>query len=144
MSFKKLITTATASVIALFIIACGDSESGAPVNTNPSEAVIDPGSSSSVIDTATTDTSTQVPPARTDTTPSAEIPPSAGAGLLVDDFEDDDFDALDSMDNDDIAKSLAEEIDESDSGDAPADTKDTSEEEDDLEDIADDSDDVQE
>ena len=90
MSFKKLITTSTASVIALFIIACGDSESGAPVNTNPSEAVIDPGSSSSVIDTATTDTSTQVPPARTDTTPSAEIPPSAGAGLLVDDFEDGD------------------------------------------------------
>ena len=91
MSFKKLITISTASVIALFIAACGDSESGDPVNTNPSEAVIDPGSSSSVIvDSSAIDTSKQVTPVRTDTTPSAEIPATTGKGVLVDDFEDGD------------------------------------------------------
>lgn len=63
---------------------------------------------------------------------------------VVDDFDDDDFDALDGIDNDDIAKSLAEEIDESDSDEAPAEAKDTSDEDDGLEDLADDSDDAQE
>lgn len=90
MSFKKLITISTASVIALFIAACGDSESGDPVNTNPSEAVIDPGSSSVIVDSSAIDTSKQVTPVRTDTTPSAEIPATTGKGVLVDDFEDGD------------------------------------------------------
>ena len=43
MSFKKLITLSTASIIALSIAACGDSESGDPVTPQSSDSVLEPG-----------------------------------------------------------------------------------------------------
>ena len=80
MSFKKLITLLTASIIALSITACGDSESGLrPIDeandTTSSETIVEP-SSSSVADT------------------SAKIPPVTGTGLLIDDLEDGDGSTL--------------------------------------------------
>ena len=80
MSFKKLITLSTASIIALSITACGDSESGLrPIDeandTTSSETIVEP-SSSSVADT------------------SAKIPPVTGTGLLIDDLEDGDGSTL--------------------------------------------------
>ena len=94
MNFKKILPIATAGILAIGFTACGDSEStSAPGNDTP---LLPPDSVETPIDTVPTptdsipDTSKQVTPVRTDTTPSAEIPPTTGLGLLVDDFEDGD------------------------------------------------------
>ena len=94
MNFKTLLPIVTAGIFALGFTACGDSEStSAPGNETPEVTPTDsiPTPADSIpTDTVPADTNKQVTPVRTDTTPSAEIPPTTGIGVLVDDFEDGD------------------------------------------------------
>ena len=94
MNFKKILPIVTAGIFALGFTACGDSEStSAPGNETPEVTPTDsiPTPADSIpTDTVPADTNKQVTPVRTDTTPSAEIPPTTGIGVLVDDFEDGD------------------------------------------------------
>ena len=94
MNFKKLLPIATAGILAIGLTACGDSESASSPNNEtpevtPTDSIPTPADSIPT-DSVPADTSKQVTPVRTDTTPSAEIPPTTGLGVLVDDFEDGD------------------------------------------------------
>ena len=82
MLFKKMLPITAAGLLAMSLSACGDSESSAPSATDNSQVL--PDSTTTPVDTTTTPQ---------DTTPKTEpvvIPPTTGAGLLIDDLEDGD------------------------------------------------------
>ena len=82
MLFKKLLPISAAGILAIGLSACGDSESSVPSATDNSQVL--PDSTTTPVDTTTTPQ---------DTTPKTEpvvIPPTTGAGLLIDDLEDGD------------------------------------------------------